>query len=96
MKRRLSVSCGAALLLTACVSTPPEPEIRTVTVVVPTAVSCVPANLPPAPQYRVTVGDIIGAADAAERYRLTAAGFQEREARLSEVEPVIALCRAVP
>lgn len=83
----------AASLVAACSTTKPEPQIRVVEGKVPVAVSCVPANLPPQPTYRVTVGDLVGAPDAAERYRLAAAGFQEREARLNEVEPVVEGCR---
>lgn len=90
---RLVVIVAVAAALSACATTDPEPIIRIVEVKVPVAVSCVPDNLPPRPTYRVSVGDIVGAPDAAERYRLAAAGFQERDARLNEVEPVIQNCR---
>lgn len=90
MKRAAVV---VTLLLGACQTVKPEPEVRTVEVAVPVAVSCVPSNTPPRPTYRVSVGDIIGAPTADERYRLTAAAFQERDARLAVVEPVVDGCR---
>lgn len=90
---RLATLGVCAIALSACTTTRPEPEVRIVEVKVPVPVSCVPDNLPPRPTYRVSVGDIVGAPDAAERYRLAAAGFQERDARLNEVEPVIQNCR---
>lgn len=90
---RVFAAVFAASLVAACSTTKPEPQIRIVEVKVPVAVSCVPENLPPRPGYRVTASDIVGAPDAAERYRLAAAGFQERDARLNEVEPVVEGCR---
>lgn len=90
---RTFVAVFATTLVAACSTTKPEPEVRTVYVDRPVAVSCVPKNLPPRPTYRVTTGDLIAAPDAAERYRLAAAGMQERDARLNEVEPVVQNCR---
>lgn len=90
---RLAAIAAGALALSACATTDPEPIVRIVEVKVPVMVSCVPTNLPPRPTYRVAAGDIVAAPDAAERYRLAAAGFQERDARLNEVESVIQNCR---
>lgn len=84
---------GATLTLTACGTTAREPEIRTVYVDRPVRMSCVPSNLPPPPSYRVGRSDLAAAPDAAERYRLAVVGFQERDARLNEVEPVVETCR---
>lgn len=83
----------ATTLVAACGTTKPEPEVRTVYVDKPVAVSCVPKNLPAQPTYRVNTDNLITAPDAAERYRLAVAGMQERDARLNEVEPVVQNCR---
>ena len=94
MNRTTLILTPAILALCGCATAPtPEPIIRTVEVLVPVARSCVPETLGAAPTYRVTVGTIIGAADGAERLRLGPAGMLERDARLAELEPVIAACR---
>lgn len=83
------------LLLAACATTgQPEPEPRIITVerAVPVSSPCVPANLAPPPQYKVTVDTLLAAPDAAARLPLAVAGMLEREARLVAVEPVIAAC----
>lgn len=94
MKRTLFAAIFLAHLTAACASTP-EPQVRIETrdVLVPVARSCVPAALPAPPTFNVTVGAIVGAPDAAERYRLAIVGLLERDARLTLVEPVINTCR---
>lgn len=82
----------AALLLTGC-GHQPAPIIRTVTVIKPVAVACVPANLDPAGSYPDTDEALRSAVDAAERYALVAAGRMLRDARLGELEPIIQACR---
>ncbi len=81
--------------LTACAHTTPSPEpvVRTVTVNVPVAVTCVPAQLAAAPDYPDTAAKLKAAQDAAERYQLVVAGRELRIARLGELEPVVAGCR---
>lgn len=82
----------ATLLLTAC-GHQPEPIVRTVTVIKPVAVACVPATLDPAGSYPDTDEALRSAVDAAERYALVAAGRMLRDARLGELEPIIQACR---
>lgn len=94
MKRSLFAAVFAAHLLAACGTTPePRVEIRTVEVQVPVARSCVPAETPPRPTYRVTRQTLVEAVDAAERLLLAVAGMLERDARLGETEPVLDACR---
>ena len=84
---------GAALLLSACASTPPEPIIRTVEVRVPVPVTCVPAGATIEPNFRVSREAVAAAPDAAERLRLTASGFLERDAWIGEALPVLRGCK---
>lgn len=83
---------AAALALSGCAAT--ERPVRIVTVKVPVAVECVPATLGGAPTYPDTDEALREAIDAAERYRLVAAGRLLRGARLGELEPVILACRS--
>lgn len=90
---RIGTTLVAALLLAGCAHTP-EPKVRTVTVNKPVALECVPATLGTAPEYPDTDEAIRNAVDAAERYRLIAAGRLLRNARLGEVEPVLLMCKS--
>jgi hypothetical protein len=93
---RLPLCAAAAMLLVAgCGSTGaiPRTEVRTVRVEVPVPVSCVPADLSPSPVYQVTKAALLLAPDAAARLLLAVAGFLERDARLTETEPVLDGCR---
>lgn len=83
----------AAGILTGCGTTRPEPEVRTVEVLVPQPVTCVPANLPRKPEFSVTSAVLAAAPDAAARLLLAVAGMLERDVRLAQVEPVVAGCR---
>lgn len=89
---RSAVVIAATLLLTAC-GHQPEPIVRTVTVIKPVAVACIPATLDPAGSYPDTDEALRSAVDAAERYALVAAGRMLRDARLGELEPIIQACR---
>jgi len=91
MFARVALALGALFTLGACGAT--VDEIRTIRVNVPVAVSCVPATLGEAPLYPDTVEALRAAEDAAERYLLVFAGRSLREARLNELEPVVAGCR---
>src|SRR6185437_15116744 len=102
LPRIIPFLAGAALwalilspLLASCAEHPvaPEPQIVTQEVGKAVAKSCVPANLPPAPIYRVTVQMIVAAPDMATRYQLVAGALNERIDRLNQVEPVVADCR---
>lgn len=84
------------LPLAACALKPverPQPIIVTREVVVPgPQTPCVPANVGAQPSYPDTDSTLKAAADAAVRYQLMAAGRKLRDARLREIEPVIASC----
>lgn len=88
-----------ALPLAACATKPierPQPIVVTKEVVVPgPPVACVPKNVGAAPSYPDTDQALRAAPDAAARYQLLGAGRPLREARLREIEPVIASCRRV-
>lgn len=84
------------IVLAGCATTSDrEPVVRTVTVNKPVAVSCIPAALPTAPEYPDTDTALLDAPDAAERYRLVAAGRLLRNQRLAELESVFNSCREV-
>ena len=83
----------AFVAVAACNSTPREPIVRTVEVLVPTPVTCVPASANLEPKFQVSRGDVAAAYDAAERLRLTAAGFLERDAYINEILPVARGCK---
>ena len=55
--------------------------------------SCVPRGLPAAPRYPDTDAALRGAAGAADRYQLMAAGRILRQERLEDLERVVAGCR---
>jgi hypothetical protein len=69
--------------------TTPEPIIRTVDVLVPVPVSCVPEDFPGAPEYP----DESEAQDRAEWLALVLSGDALRRDRLADVEAVIEGCR---
>lgn len=91
MVRKLSL---LAFLAVAACATPkvPEPIIKTVTVNIPVPQPCVPKTLGDRPAYPDTDQALLNAVDAAERYQLIFAGRILRDARLGEIEPVIASC----
>jgi len=82
-------------ILTACgaaVPARPEPIVVPQIVKVPVAAPCVPKTLAGPPEYVDTKAKLKAAADAAERMQLLYGGRAQREARLNEIEPVIAGC----
>lgn len=87
---------ASAIALAGCTTTTPEPEVKIVYVDRPVAVSCVPTTLNIDPEFQVSRGDVVGAADAAERLRLTGAGFLERDAYLNVIQPVLKGCANDP
>lgn len=93
---RLIAAAVVLTLLAGCATTQtPEPVIRTVTVNVPVPAPCVPATLAPAPEYPDTDSALRKATDAAERYLLVFAGRLLRDARLTQLETVVAACPKV-
>lgn len=84
---------GVSVAACATTRTPPEPIIKTVEVVVPgPPLPCVPKELGPPPTYVDSDEALRNAAGPAERYQLIYAGRVQRNARLGEVEPVVASC----
>ncbi|ESQ85396.1 hypothetical protein AEAC466_04320 [Asticcacaulis sp. AC466] len=84
----------AILTLTGCQTCPvPDPIYRTVEVQTPIAVSCVPHNLSASPTYSDTEAALKAAPDGAARYKLKIEAGRQKDARLAELEPVIAGCR---
>lgn len=90
------ISLFAALLLSACVGTRPDPEpiIRTVEVVVPGPTQpCVPKEHDKqTPDYADNDSALLQAVDAAARYALLWAGREQRIAREKELEAVVDGC----
>lgn len=79
------------LVLTACqTQRTPEPIIRTVTVNVPVAVQCVPANTPTQPPARQALG-VSG--ETGELIQTITGELIERRQYDDLVSPVIAACR---
>jgi hypothetical protein len=81
------------LLLAGCGTTGSRaPQIQTVQIDVPVPVSCVPADLPPAPDYPDTRQTLMST-DGPGRYAKLAAGWALRDARLGALEAVVTACR---
>lgn len=93
MNKLLIVAATAAAAACAGRAPDPEPSIKTVEVVVPgPPVPCVPKELGAPPTYVDSDEALLAAPDAAARYQLIYAGRMQRQARLNEVEPVVAAC----
>ena len=91
MTRTLLLTIPFCLVLTAC-GTTPEPIIRTVEVRVPVAISCIPDELDPEPEYP-DEPEVLREADPATRYALLQEGWLLRRARLDALEGVVQGCR---
>lgn len=96
------LAIAALLLLAGCAT--PEPKIETVPVDMPVAKSCVPDNLAPAPgkvdpktgKTAAPYADsdqALKAADPITAFKLLVEGRKQRNDRLDQIEPVIALCK---
>jgi hypothetical protein len=72
----------------------PKPQVQTVTVKVPTPVSCVPANTPHRPTNPATREALKAAPDAGARYALLAQFWATMSAWADAADPVIESCRA--
>ncbi|XBQ15787.1 MAG: hypothetical protein ABL308_12620 [Oceanicaulis sp.] len=98
MTRFLAALCVIALALATggCGATPKPEAVRTVEVLTPVPVSCVPdrPELRSPPEYRIGVADILAAAGPLKG-ELAFRALAERIARLEEIEPVIAACAEV-
>ena len=86
---RAAILC--TIILTGC-ATAPEPRIVIKEVSKPVPVSCVPETVEPAPVYPDS-NEALMTATPDRRYQLVVAGRELRQARLNEIEPVIAGCR---
>lgn len=85
---------AAFLALAGCAGgADPEVSVRTQTVYVERAVSCVPENLGEEPSYPDTDEALLAAEGPQARYVLLWAGRLLRMARAGETEPVIVKCR---
>ncbi|GCE89058.1 hypothetical protein MSKU15_0659 [Komagataeibacter diospyri] len=74
----------------------PEAVLESVQEKEPIAVSCVPADLAPAPSYPDSNSALQYATGPAQRYALLYAGRKLRDARLHELEPIVAGCSRSP
>jgi len=80
----------ASLLLAGCTATP---IIVTKPVDMPVAVSCIPASLRAEPEYPDTSLNLRAAGSPERRFQLILAGREIRIGRLSELEPIVEICR---
>jgi hypothetical protein len=78
--------------LTGCASGRAAVAVHTVTVNVPVPVSCVPADMPPAPVNPASRETLLAAPDAAARYQLLARSWVLMRPRLELDEAVLAVC----
>jgi len=92
MIARAIISLGMLMLmLSACASTPPAPQIVTKTVQVAVPVACKPAiDTPPA--YPDTDAALKAAPDVYQRVKLLVAGRLERISREAELTAALAAC----
>ena len=88
---RAFVAISAVLVLAACTTPAARVEYRTVNV--PVAMSCVPPELPPAPQGLETKESLRAISDPGQRYVRLAADWAARVARMAQTEAVISTCR---
>lgn len=86
----LTVGCVS---LAACATPAREPVVKTVTVLVPTPVTCVPSSLRPEPAYPDTAAAIKASPGPGDLLQLLMAGRILREQWLSEIRPVLIACR---
>lgn len=82
-------------LLCGCAGQVPPPIIKTVTVNVPVAVSCVPKETPPPGVYPDTAAALLAALDPMGRLRLLEEGWGLRDDRLTLLERLLANCRSL-
>lgn len=95
------LALSGAVLLSGCGAADqahPQPIVTTIEIPVPVSSPCVPATLGPQPTYpdsdealKATIA-LPKEEGAAVRYQLLAAGRPLRQARLNELEPVVAGC----
>ena len=83
----------AVMFATGCATDNAEPALRTVEVRVPVAVPCIAKDFPAKPAYPDTREALKAAPDQAARYRLMAAGWPLRAARLQSLEAAVEPCR---
>lgn len=82
--------------LCSCATPSGPPPVKIVTVDRPVAVSCVPADLPPPPEYPDTRDALLAALSPVERAVLLERGWGIKESRLRALEGVVAACKMVP
>jgi hypothetical protein len=84
----------AGLMLAGC-GTTGEPVIKTVSVEMPTPVSCVPAEMPSGPAPSLSAAQLLAAPDAAARYQLLAEFWTSASPDLAMLAGVVEACRTV-
>ncbi len=85
---------AALASLAGCAGVPSNPPVKTVTVYVPTSVSCVPKDYAAPPVSPVTAEALRTAADAAARHQLLAEFWTAQTPVLALQAGVIAKCQA--
>jgi hypothetical protein len=92
LPRFLIVNAICFALVSGC-ATAPEPVIRTVEVLVPVAVPCVPKDFPQAPEYPDEPEALLSALDPAARWQIMGEGYHLRRPRAQALEAVVEGCR---
>jgi hypothetical protein len=89
--KAVTLAAAALLVLGGCAAAHGGSAVRRVEI--PVARGCVPESLPPAPLFADSAAALLGASGADERYRLLAAEWLRRAARLEMLEAVVEACR---
>lgn len=93
-KARFALQIGATcLVLAGCATRPAEPVVKVTEVRIPVPVTCVPSTLRAEPSYPDTAAAIKASPGPGDLLQLLMAGRILRDQWLSEVRPVLAVCR---
>jgi hypothetical protein len=92
MTRCVILAAIAGLVLAGC-DTTGEAVVKTVSVDMPTPVSCVPADTPNGPAPSLTAAELLAARDAAARYQLLAEFWTSASPDLAMLAGVVEACR---
>ena len=92
MTRCVILAAIAGLVLVGC-DTTGEAVVKTVSVDMPTPVSCVPADTPSGPAPSLAAAQLLAARDAAARYQLLAEFWTSASPDLAMLAGVVEACR---